>query len=76
MDVTDSVRNRILELCKETGYTINGVAESSGVNQSTVRNFLNKRNNTIGIITLKIICDGLDISVAEFFNQAKFKGEC
>ena len=74
MDITKSVRDRILELCQEKGYTINGVAESAGINQSTVRNFLDNRNDTIGIITLKIICDGLSISITDFFNQARFKG--
>lgn len=73
MDTADAVRERIIGLCKEKKYTIHKLATLSALNQSTVRDFMNNKNNNIGIITIKKLCDGLDISLADFFNTEDFR---
>ena len=54
---------------------IYGLAVKSAMNQSTIRNFLHGKTNNVGIVTIKMICDGLDISLTEFFDKDVFKGE-
>lgn len=71
MTAGGAVRIRILELCKERGITVNKLANMSGVTQSTVNNIVNGRNNSSTVSTIKKLCDGLGMSLADFFN-----GDC
>lgn len=73
MGTYESVRNRILLLCAEKKLTINKLASESGVAPSTVKNILYGKSKNPGITTLKILCDGLGISLAEFFDTDEFK---
>jgi len=74
MGTTDNaVRERIRKLCQTKNYTINKLADVSGLNYSTVRDFMKGKNNNIGIITIKKLCDGLDISLYDFFHHEMFK---
>ena len=68
----DAVENRIYELCKERDITINMLATYAGVTPSTIYTLLDKRRKTVQLRTLKIICDGLEITLAEFFNTDEF----
>jgi len=73
MDITTAVRERILELCRERKITINKLGTICGITQSTLKNVVSKRNG-LTVITLKKICDGLDISIVEFFDTETFRG--
>lgn len=73
MNVGEAVKNRILELCKEHNITINKLATISGITQSTLNNITNGRNNSTTISTIKKICDGLEITLEEFFSADIFK---
>ena len=72
MTAGGAVRIRILELCKERGITVNKLANMSGVTQSTVNNIVNGRNNSSTVSTIKKLCDGLDITLGEFFSTKEF----
>lgn len=72
MSIGEAVRLRILELCTENNITVNKLATISGLTQSTLNNIVGGRNNSTTISTIKKICDGLDITVAEFFNSNFF----
>ena len=72
MTAGGAVRIRILELCKERGITVNKLANMSGVTQSTVNNIVNGRNNSSTVSTIKKLCDGLGMSLADFFNEDCF----
>lgn len=72
MTIGDAVRLRILELCHVRGITINKLATLSGVTQSTINNITSGRNNSTTIATIKKLCDGLEISVVDFFGSAVF----
>ena len=65
MDTSTAVRQRILELCAQRGITVNRLATRSGVTQSTV-------NNIATVATIKKLCDGLDITLREFFDTPVF----
>jgi transcriptional regulator with XRE-family HTH domain len=68
-----AITERILELCKENGITINKLATVSGITQSTLNNIVSGRNNSTTVSTVKKICDGLNITITDFFNTDNFK---
>lgn len=72
MNIGEAVKERILELCSERNITVNKLGTMSGVTQSTINNIVSGRNNSTTISTIKKLCDGLDISVVEFFSSDVF----
>ncbi len=72
MTIGDAVRERILALCEENRMTVNHLAAISGVTQSTLNNIVSGRNKSTTIATIKKLCDGLDITVVDFFNTETF----
>ena len=72
MNIGEAVRLRIKELCKEKNITVNKLATICGITQSTLNNIINKRNNSTTVSTIKKICDGLEISIKDFFNSDVF----
>ena len=73
MDTYTVVKNRILHLCEEKRITINKLATESGVAPSTIKNILYGKSHNPGIVTLKMLCDGLGITLTEFFNTEQFE---
>lgn len=73
MNIGDAVRLRILELCKLRNITVNKLATISGVTQSTLNNITGGRNNSTTISTIKKLCDGLEITVIDFFSSPLFQ---
>ncbi len=73
MNIGEAVKLRILDLCQEKGITINKLSTSSGITQSTINNIVSGRNNSTTISTIKKICDGLEITITEFFNSELFE---
>ena len=67
------VANRIIELCQERNMAINSLARSAGIPPSTVKNILNGASKNPGVVTIKMICDGLGISLTEFFDTDLFR---
>ncbi len=74
MTVGEALRNRILALCRERGITVNKLATMSGVTQSTLNNIVSGRNASATVSTVKKLCDGLEISIGEFFAAPEFEG--
>lgn len=72
MDTRTAVVIRIRELCKQHDFTPNGIANYSGVPQSTVKSILNGESQNPGIVTIKKLCDGFDITLGEFFSAEEF----
>lgn len=72
MTIKFAVQNRILELCNDRGITINKLATTCGITQSTLNNIISGRNNSVTLSTLKKICDGLEITIKDFFNSPLF----
>jgi DNA-binding Xre family transcriptional regulator len=73
MRVSEAVAQRILDLCKERNITVNKLCTISAITQSTINDIVNGKAKNIGIITIKKVCDGLEISVEEFFNHEFFR---
>lgn len=72
MTIRSAVQMRILELCNERNITINKLATISGVTQSTLNNIISGRNNSTTVSTIQKLCDGLEITIDEFFNSDIF----
>ena len=72
MLVKEAVEKRIIELCNQKGIAINALANISGVSPSTVYSILNEKSQNPGVCSIKKICDGLDISIREFFDSELF----
>lgn len=72
MSVKDLVANRFRQLCGERGIKINELANISGVTPSTVYSLLDERRRDVSIITIKKLCDGLELTLGEFFSTPEF----
>ena len=72
MDTVTAVKNRILELCGERDISINKLASISALPPSSVKNILYGKSQNPKLITIKMICDGLNITLGEFFNSPEF----
>ena len=72
MNTQEAIANRIRQLCREKGFTPNGIANYSAVPQSTVRSILNGESANPGAVTIKKLCDGFGITLGEFFSTPEF----
>lgn len=72
MDTIAAVRNRILQLCGEREISINKLATISALPPSSIKNILYGKSQNPKLITIKMICDGLGITLGEFFTTAEF----
>ena len=72
MNTVTAVRNRILQLCNERDITINAWATISGLPPSSIKNILYGKSLNPKIVTIKMICDGLNITLGEFFSTTEF----
>lgn len=72
MGVKDAVAQRFKELCKKRNMKINELANISGVTPSTAYSMLDSNRRDVSIITIKKFCDGLDITLGEFFSTPEF----
>ena len=68
-----AVEQHILELCSERDISINKLCSMSGVTQSTVNNIISGRNRSATVSTIKKLCDGLGITIEDFFNSELFR---
>ena len=73
MDTYTTVKNRLLMLCEEKRMSIHRLAMESAVPPSTIKNILYGKSQNPGIVTIKMLCDGLGISLTEFFYTEEFR---
>lgn len=73
MTIGEAVKERILELCEQRGISINKLCTISGVTQSTVNNIISGRNNSSTTATIQKLCDGLGITIEDFFANERFR---
>lgn len=68
MNTSEAVAARILQLCKERKITPNGLSNIAAVPQGTIKSILNGESKNPGVVTIKKLCDGLEITLGEFFS--------
>ena len=72
MGTISAVRNRILQLCGEREISINKLATMCALPPSSIKNILYGKSQNPKLITIKMICDGLGITLGEFFSTEEF----
>ena len=72
MDTVAAVKNRILQLCGERGISINRLAALSALPPSSIKNILYGKSQNPKLLTIKPLCDGLGITLGEFFSTPEF----
>lgn len=72
MDTMTAIRGRILQLCGERNLTINKLATICAIPPTSLKSILYGNSNNPKILTIKMICDGLDMTLAEFFDTPEF----
>lgn len=73
MTIVEATKLRIEELCNERGLNFCRLATISGVPYTTVKSIIYNQSKNPSITTIKKICDGLDISIADFFDTDTFR---
>ena len=73
MRMKEAVVQRFQGLCQERGIKYNELATLSGVTPSTVYSMMDERRKDVSVVTVKKLCDGLGVSIPEFFNSAVFE---
>lgn len=72
MKTKEAVAQRIRQLCEERHIAANFLANEAGVPSMTLYSILNGKSRNPGIVTIKMLCDGLGITLREFFSTAEF----
>ncbi|MEE6208466.1 MAG: helix-turn-helix transcriptional regulator [Alphaproteobacteria bacterium] len=72
MTTKEAVAQRIIDLCAERNIAVNALANISGVAPSTIYSMLNTKSRNPGVVSIKKICDGLEITVRQFFDCPLF----
>ena len=72
MNTVSAVRDRILQLCEERNMSINKLATLSALPPSSVKNILYGKSQNPKLLTIKLLCDGLGITLGEFFSTPEF----
>ena len=73
MNTKEAVAKRIINLCDEKNIAVNALANIAGIPPSTIYSMLNEKSKNPGVVSIKKLCDGLEISVREFFNDELFE---
>ena len=72
MGTKEAIAKRIIQLCNERNIAVNELANISGISPSTVYSILNEKSQNPGAVTIKKLCDGLEITLGEFFSSPEF----
>ena len=72
MTTQDAVKNRILQLCGQHNISINRLATMAALPPSSVKNILYGKSKNPKLLTIKLICDGLDMTLSQFFDSDDF----
>jgi len=74
MTLKEAIAQRIYQLCKERGLNASSLAYLCGMDPSTIYSILGEKSQRPEVATVKKICDGLKITLGEFFTSPEFDG--
>ena len=72
MKLSEAIATKILKICNENNISINKLANICCLTQSTVQNLVEQNSKNPKLLTIIRICDGLNISLSDFFNDELF----
>ena len=73
LQIKEAIVLRMKNICRDMNITYNELAVRAGETPSTVYSMMDSRRKDLSVITLKKLCDGLDMTITEFFNDDIFK---
>ncbi len=73
MKISEATSKKLLKICEERKISVNKLATTSCLTQSTVQNIIECNSNNPKLLTIVRICDGLNISLKEFFDDELFE---
>ncbi len=73
MNITQAVKRRFEELCYQKDMNFCQLAGVSGVPYTTVKSIFYDQSKNPGIATIKKLCDGLEITITDFFDTDYFR---
>ena len=73
MQIKEAIVHRMQSICKERNIKYNELATRSGVTPSTVYSMMDASRKDLSVITLKKLCDGLDMTITDFFDDDIFR---
>ncbi len=73
MRIKEAIVARFQQLCRERGLNNNSLANLAGVTPSTVYSMMDPSRHDVSAVTVKKLCDGLDLSIIEFYNDPIFE---
>lgn len=73
MLVAKAVASRIVDLCENRNISINKLAVMSGLTQSTLQSIISGKSKNPKLLTIVRICESLEISLANFFEDKIFE---
>ena len=65
----------MMKLCDERRLALNALAHLAAVPPSTLKSIINGDSRNPGIVTIKLLCEGLGITLFDFFNDDSFKSD-
>ena len=74
MTVKDAVANRFRKICKDRNIKPNELANWAGITPSSVYSMLDPKRREVSVNLVKKLCDGLDMTLGEFFSTPEFDG--
>lgn len=72
MKISEAMSKKLLKLCKERNISVNKLSTLCCLTQSTVQNIVECNSSNPKLLTIIRICDGLGISLKEFFDDELF----
>ncbi len=73
LNVKDEVVNRFKQICNKRNIKANELATIAGVTPSTVYSMYDKTRRDVSVVTIKKLCDGLEITLSDFFDTKEFR---
>lgn len=73
MKISDAISKKINKICKERNISVNKLANMSLLTQSTVEHLVNGDSKNPKLLTIIRICDGLGMTLQEFFADDLFR---
>ena len=72
METSQIIINRITDLCRQRNITVGKLCTKAATNSSTICDIMNGVTKNPGVITIKKLCDALDMTLGEFFSTEEF----
>lgn len=72
MTLKETIAYRIVQLCGEKSISPYALAITCGIDKSTIYSILGNKSKSPEVATVKKICDGLEITLGEFFSTPEF----